>query len=241
MTCVTGVKSAVTGAKRLRCSPYVRPELPLNIYFADNRIEDLMAKNSLLTLLAITGLLGLVLGGCASTPDVYSQVAPGSDFRNIKTYAFIAQASTDKAGYQSLETNMLKVAVAGQLDARGLSYDPQNPDVVLNFFILTDEKIKARQTPTMAAGGYYGYRGGFYDGFGPGMGVGMGYETTIQQYTEGTLTIDLIDPRERKLLWEGTVKGRVTKKDVKNMEATIEAAVAEIFTRFPVLDAELAQ
>jgi hypothetical protein len=192
---------------------------------------------NILKLLGLSCIIGMSLAGCTSTPEVYSQVAPGSDFRAIQTYGFITDASTDKAGYQSLETNFLKVAVAQQLDARGLRYDPQNPDVVMNFYILTNEKIQTRQTPTMSGGGYYGYRGGYYDGF----GGGMGYETTIQQYTEGTLTIDMIDPKERKLLWEGTVKGRVTKKDVQNLEGTIDGAVRDIFTRFPVLDSELAQ
>lgn len=178
-----------------------------------------------------------LLSSCAATaPEVYSSVAPGSDFRGIKTYGFIKQASTDKGGYESLETNFLKVAVAQQLDARGLKYDPTNPDVVMNFYIHAEDKIRSRQTPTMS-GDYYGYRGGYYDGFGHS---GMAYETRIEQYTVGTLTIDMIDPRQRKLLWEGTTKGRLTKKDVKNLEETIDAAVKDVFTKFPVLFAEQA-
>jgi hypothetical protein len=177
----------------------------------------------------------LFLTSCSTTPETYSNVAPGSDFRGIKTYGFLADISTDKAGYQSLETNFLKVAVAQQMDLRGLKYDPQNPEVVMNFYIHTDEKVRSRQTPTMG-GGYYGYRGGYYDGFGYG---GQAYETRIEQYTVGTLTIDMIDPKERKLLWEGTVTGRLSKKDVKNLEETIDEAVRDVFVKFPVLDASL--
>lgn len=194
-----------------------------------------MLPNTILKTLGLGLLPCLFLPGCTTTPDVYSQVATGSDFRGIKTYGFLPQTSTDKAGYESLETNFLKVAVAQQLDERGLHYEPGNPDVLMNFYIHTDEKIRASQTPAMT-GGYYGYRGGYYDGFGP---PGMAYETTVQQYTEGTLTIDMIDPKQRKVLWEGTVKGRLTKKDVKNLEATIDDAVNDIFYRFPVLDSQL--
>ena len=104
----------------------------------------------------------------------------------------------------------------------------------MNFYIHTDEKMRTQQTPTMGmGGGYYGYRGGIYDDFGYG---GAAYETRIINYTEGTLTIDMIDAKERKLLWEGTVKGRITKKDVKNLEATIDKAVSDVFVKFPVLD-----
>ena len=130
-----------------------------------------MKLPTLIQKLALLSLAGIFLGGCAaSAPDVYSNVDPNSDFRAIKSYGFIAEASTDKAGYESLETNFLKVAVAQQLDRRGLNYDPANPDVLMNFYIHTKEKVKSRQTPTMG-GGYYGYRGGYYDDFGYGYGI----------------------------------------------------------------------
>ena len=178
------------------------------------------------------------LSACSSTsaPDTYSQVAPGVDFRGIKTYGFLSETSTDRAGYESLETNFLKVAVAQQLDLRGLRYDPENPDVLMNFYIHSEDKIRTRQTPTMSAG-YYGYRGGYYNGF----GYGGGYETRIDQYTEGTLTIDMIDPTLKKVVWEGTVTGRLTKKDVKDLEGTIDRAVEDVFDKFPVLDVTLEQ
>lgn len=187
-----------------------------------------------------TGLLSLLivtfLAACSSTtPETYSSVAPDSDFRGIETYGFLAQLSTDQPGYQSLETNFLKAAIAQQMDLRGLKYDSVNPDVVWNFYIHTEEKLKSRQAPAMG-GGYYGYRGGYYDGFGYG---GMAYETRIEQYTVGTLNIDMIDPKAHKLLWEGTLIGRLTKKDEKNLEATIDEVVKDIFVKFPVLNTQL--
>ena len=186
--------------------------------------------------LSISCVLGLFLVACASTPDVYTQVAPGANLADIKTYGFISEAATDKEGYQSLETNFLKVAVAKEMDARGLRYEPNNPDVIMNFYILTAEKLRTTQSPSMGMGGYYGYRGGYYSGFGPSMG--MSYQTTVQQYTEGTLTIDMVDPKQRALLWEGTLKGRVTKTDIRNLEKTIDKAVRDIFSQFPMPDSD---
>jgi hypothetical protein len=171
-----------------------------------------------------------VLSACSSTPNTYSNTAPGTDFSTVKTYGFLEELATDKAKYQSLETNFLKVAVAQQLDKRGLVYDPANPDVLMNFYIHSQEKVRTRQTPTMS-GGYYGYRGGYYDSFGYG---GMAYETRVEQYTEGTLTIDMIDASKRKLIWEGTVSGRITKKDVKDLEGLVDTSVADIFEKFPI-------
>jgi hypothetical protein len=185
-----------------------------------------MARHASIKFLALSLLMSIFLGACETTPDTYSSVAPGENLNGIKTYGFLEQTSTDRPGYESLETNFLKVAVAQHLDRRGLTYDPANPDVVMNFYIRAEEKIRTRQTPT--AGGYYGYRSGSYDGF------GGGYETRVEQYTVGTLTIDMIDLKKRKLLWEGTVTGRLTKKDVQDMETTIDTAVADIFVNFPI-------
>jgi hypothetical protein len=74
--------------------------------------------------------------------------------------------------------------------------------------------------------GYYGYRSGFYGGWG-------GYYTNVDQYTEGTLNIDLVDAKHRQLVWEGVAVGRVTEKHRENREAAINTAVAEIFKKFP--------
>jgi hypothetical protein len=172
----------------------------------------------------------VLLSACASAPNTYSASAPGTNFGALKTYGFLNEISTDKANYQSLETNFLKVAVAQQMDKRGLRYDPAKPDVLMNFYIHSQDKIKTRQVPTMNTG-YYGYRGGYYDDFGMG---GTAYETRIDQYTEGTLTVDMVDAKQRKLIWEGTVSGRITKKDVQNLEKLVDDAVNDVFVKFPI-------
>ena len=84
-----------------------------------------------------------------------------------------------------------------------------------------------------ASGGYYGWRDPFYD---PWYGYGgMAYETHIDQYTEGTLNIDVVDSNTNKLVWEGSIVGRVTDSDIRNLEQTIDEAVAAIMDNFPVV------
>ena len=182
-------------------------------------------------ILTLAGSL-MLLAGCASQPNAFANADPAADFSQYQTYAYFDTLSTDKQQYQSMESNFLKVAVAQEFDKRGLVYDPANPQLRVNFYINTEEKIKSRSVPTM--GGYYSYRDPFYDpwmGYG---GVGGGYETRIDQYTEGTLSIDVVDTATKKLIWEGSVFGRITKKDVQNLEKTIDEAVAAVMRGFPV-------
>lgn len=173
-------------------------------------------------------LVGMtILAGCASTPNTFSQVDPTADFTRYQTYAFYDHPATNDAEYESLVTNFLKVSVAQQMDARGLTYDPENPDLVVNFFLNTQEKVRSRQVPTMS--GYYGWRDPFYDPW-----PGYAYETRIDQYTEGTLNVDVADVAENKLVWEGSVVGRITDEVVRNLERELDGAVEAIFQNYPV-------
>ena len=176
---------------------------------------------------AILLALSMLLGACASTPNTFSQADPTTDFSQYRTYGFYDNPATNNAEYESLVTNFLKVSVAQQLEARGMSYDPEAPDIVVNFFLNTKEKVRSRSVPTMS--GYYGYRDPFYDPW-----PGYSYETRIDQYTEGTLNIDVADVAERKLVWEGSVVGRITDEFVRNLEQSLDEAVAAIFENYPI-------
>lgn len=174
----------------------------------------------------------LLLTACASTPNTFANSDPGTDFSQYRTFGYFPTLSTDKEQYESLESNFLKVAVAQEFSRRGFTYDAENPELRVNFYIHTKDKVRTRSVPT--AGGYYGYRDPFYDPWGGYGGFGGGYETRVDQYTEGTLNIDVVDVATKKLVWEGSIVGKLTEKDVRDMEKTVDEAVAAVMARFPV-------
>jgi hypothetical protein len=169
-------------------------------------------------------VITLLIGACASTPNTYSNVDINADFGQYKTFGFFATLATDRSGYETSESRYLKNAVTREMRLRNIQ-PADKPDLIINFYINTSDKIRARQTPT--AGGYYGYRGSYYGAWG-------GYETHIDQYTEGTLNVDVVDPRTQKLVWEGTIVGKITDAVLNNLESAIDEAVKEIFKQFPV-------
>ena len=186
-----------------------------------------MLRRKIKNRLALAALAGLTMVGCATTPNTFSNADPAADFSTYKSYGFLESLSTDKDGYESMESNFLKVAVAQQFDRRGMIYS-KDPDLLVNFYILTEEKLGTRSVPTM--GVYYGFRDPLYDTWG---GYG-GFETQIEQYTEGTLNIDVVDAETNKLVWEGTIVGRVTDSDFRDLEKAIDVAVAEVMKNYPV-------
>lgn len=173
--------------------------------------------------------LVLVLGaGCASGPRVYVNQDPEADFGRYRTYDFETPMGTDKEDdTRSLLTIFVRTAIAHELDERGYRKVEADPDLRVNAYAETEEKIRTYESPA-APYGYYHYRSGHY-----GVWGGYAYETHVDQYTEGTLTIDLVDEGRAQLVWEGTIVGQVGIEEREAMQATVDAAVGKVFERFP--------
>jgi hypothetical protein len=171
----------------------------------------------------------LLLAGCASGPDVRAVSDPSANFAQFRTFGFAEPLGTDRAGYQSIVSQQLKSATTREMSARGLTYSATNPDLLVNFSAKLDDKMRVTTTPEpVMAPGYYGYRRGFYQPW-----PMYTERTDVSEYTQGTLTIDVIDAARKQLVWEGTVTKSITSKDQANVPAALDAAVAAAFAKYP--------
>jgi len=59
-------------------------------------------------------------------------------------------------------------------------------------------------------------------------------ENHLAGHTEGTLNIDVVDPKTKKLVWEGVASGRITDSDIRNLEKTVDDAVKAVMANFPI-------
>lgn len=178
-------------------------------------------------LVAAVALAGL--SACASGPQVRALSDPSANFAQYQTFGFIVPLGTDSRGYQSVVSQQLKAATRREMEARGYRYSAENPQLLVNFSAALNDKMRVTTTPEPFYGSYYGYRRGFYQPW-------PLYEdrTTISQYQEGTLTIDVIDAERKQLVWEGTVSKSVTSKDMANVGDALDAAVTAAFAKFPM-------
>ena len=170
----------------------------------------------------------VLLASCASGPTIRSNVDPSADFSRYKTYGYFDEVMNQPAQYASFVTQYLKSSISKQMESRGFTRS-NDPELLVNINVATKDKVSVSQTP-VSPSMYYGYRGGMY---GWGMGVGYGTETNVQNYTEGTLNVDVVDREQKKLLWEGVAIGRINEKARDNPQAAIEAVVAQVFEKFP--------
>lgn len=179
---------------------------------------------------ATFAVAAVLLAGCATPgPDLRQSSNPAANFGSYRTFGFISPLATDKAGYQSLLTARLKDATRRGMESKGYVYSESSPDVLVNFFVNIEDKQEIRTTPgmTMGAGyGYYGYRRGMYGGIST-------TEVETVNYKEGTLTIDVVDARQKALAWQSTAEGRVSKEVRKNPGPKIDEVVAQMMTSLP--------
>ena len=77
---------------------------------------------------------------------------------------------------------------------------------------------------------YSGYGGYGYRGYG-GMGMSTA-STTVNEYTVGTMVVDIFDAKNKQLLWRGTGSDEISDKADKN-EKKIANATQKMFKNFP--------
>jgi len=168
--------------------------------------------------------LAVLMSACSSGPTIISNSDPSADFMSMRTFDFMQPLSTDSGNVRSLLSTHMIAAATNELEKRGWRREQNNPDVLINFMLETQEQIRTRNTSSSVSM----HRGGRY-----GMWGGTVSTPTIEQTTQGALSIDMIDPARNQLIWEGTATNRVTDNIRQNQEEAVHSFVAAIFAEFP--------
>jgi len=161
------------------------------------------------------------LAACASKPTIRSNVDPQADFAKYQTYGFFDEVTGRASAYDSFATRYIKNAIDNEMQKRGLQKSDK-PQLLVNTHVQTKDKVKVTESPS----GYYGYRYGMY-------GWGAGVSTTVDNYTEGTLNVDVIDSATSRLVWEGVAVGRIHESARDDPQPAIDEVVRQVFERFP--------
>src|SRR5271163_2541650 len=139
----------------------------------------------------------VLITACAAPPTIHRDTNPAATFGSYKTFGFLSPLATDKFPYESLLTQHLKDATRQTMESKGYVFSTSAPDLLVNFYVNIQDKQDVRTTPGSAAyagygypGGYYGYRSGYYRVFNTAT-----VETV--NYKQGTLTIDLVDAKQK--------------------------------------------
>lgn len=171
------------------------------------------------------------VSGCASGPSIHTDYDHQANFAAYKTFAFASPLGTNQAGYSTLLTQRLEALTRLQMEQRGYVFDPNSPDLLINFQAQARTQVQYVPPPPMPWGpNYFGYRMGWYDPW-----VGYGYGPDVIQYTQGVLSVDLIDARKKQLVWEGVATSALDDPQKAASERSLAPVVQDIFAHFPFL------
>lgn len=191
-------------------------------------------------------LIGSLISGC-SPINVRDDYDPSISFSGMSTYSWL------KAGEREADDNLpdnknlpamldgtVHLAVDGEMHRKGLvRVDNAKPDFLVAYHFAETSRKEAQYMNEMYAWSDYPWMGsGDEDDwwFAGGAYRWSGEKDTLGKpdYEEGTLIVDVLDPKTRKVIWRGTA----TDKDdfglgPQDKEAGIKDAVNQILKDFP--------
>ncbi|MEL7537767.1 MAG: DUF4136 domain-containing protein [Pseudomonadota bacterium] len=180
----------------------------------------------------------LVLAGCATGPEVFSDFDPEQSFTEYRTFAWIGENPMTVAGDRGpnpLVAKRLQDTIQATLVEKGFQYvaDPTDADFVVAFTVGARDLVEVREREYVD---YYGphWRWGYdYYGVRPAR-ASTRTEVSTHNYTEGTLAIDIFDTERKSPVWHGAASKRLTRDELqgRNTEA-IRAGVSAILAEFP--------
>lgn len=169
-----------------------------------------------------------MLASCATGPRIRTDADPAADFSRYATYGFYRPLAMEQSGYSSYLSDRIKASIRREMDARGYRFDEASPDLLVNFQGVIRERTDVYSVPRSDLQYFYSYRAQRY------FAVPVWYdEARINEYTEGTLTVDLVDASRNHLVWTGDAIGRVTQRTPQERADAADRAIAAIFQEYP--------
>lgn len=176
-------------------------------------------------LMCVFSLTFVAALGC-STVRVMSDYDPETDFSAYRTYAWLP-TTPEATGHPRLDSPMVQERVRRGIDRaltqKGYGVGGEKADFFVTYHLAVDRKLDVR-TMDRSVYGRYGYR------------ISIP-ETTVQEYDEGSLIVDVVDSARKQVVWRGVGSGRLRgtsgTQDPVDLEQRVYEVVDEVLADFP--------
>lgn len=177
-------------------------------------------------LILLLSIFSLAFIFSCNTLKVTSDYDRSANFTQYKT--FMIDSLKTSAAVSQLNQNRLINAVRTSLIQKGLAENQTDPDLLVSIATILKNKQSVSSNTD-----FYGYGGAYRPWvWGGGMGV-TGYTTyNVQDYTDGSLIINIADAKTKNLIWEG-IGNKEIDSPLKDPDTQIPAAVTSIMKNFP--------
>ena len=188
------------------------------------------------------------LAACASGIQVRTALSPDASLHGLRSFRVLptpqpkiagAVASTnDPMLVNSISNRALRNDLAQAFVGLGYVATDTNPDFCVAYYASTKQQLDVSSWD-------YGYAwqprwwGGWGRRWGPGWGPDWGVQPLVTQYTQGTVIVDVFDPKTKELLWRGQGIAAVT-DNPQGYERDLKKTVAAIVDKFPAASGKVA-
>ena len=160
----------------------------------------------------------LITVSCSSTSVRYDYERD-LDFSQFKTFGFFPIPDDFKTS--ELVLKRIGEAIATDLTAKGLTHTQDNPDLLIAAHTGVKDKVQVSSYGyTYAPFYYYGYWGTS--------------RTTVYQYEEGSLIIDIVDNAQDELIWRGVATRTLpSNPTAETIDKIIDEVVSKTMKNYP--------
>jgi|SRR5581483_697356 len=160
-----------------------------------------------------SAFLLIFLPGLLPAQKVTVEFDQSMEFASLKT--FNLQTGQIRAKDPSLNNDIvrknLETAIRKKLTEKGLTESPSGADVNVSFNLGSANRTERERYPA-------GWRG-------------RGARPVAYRYTEGTLTIDMRDPRRHELVWRAVAVS--DEHDPNKVQSKLDSMVKKSFDKYP--------
>ncbi|MFD2514765.1 DUF4136 domain-containing protein [Pontibacter locisalis] len=186
--------------------------------------------------LLLWALALLILAGCAPTVSVTTDYDRSANFSQYQTFGFYQERPMEprdaSVNFNESLDMYLRNAIRETLNNQGLRFESTDPDLKVAYDVAVDTEIEVNTNYAFAPGFGYGYS--YWYGYRYNYGF-TNFPTTyktINQYKEGTVVVDLINPDTNELVWRGIGEAAVDMSGGIDQER-INTIISEILQKYP--------
>ena len=174
----------------------------------------------------LSGMLAVVVVSCKPGIKVTSDYLHSTDFSSYRSFSLYNL--TASRNINQLNEDRISESIRSEMIRKGYVENNQAPDLLVNAASVVKDKKYLSANTTFYGSVYRPY--GYWNG-GGGMASANG-TVRAYDYKDGSIVIDVVDARTKRLLWEGTGTSQFEKQP-KDPDKAVQSAVAKIIAGFP--------
>jgi hypothetical protein len=179
----------------------------------------------------------LTVTACAPGISVRTALSPDASLHELHTFRVLptpkpkiaraVSSANDPMLVNSISNRALRADLAQEFASRGYVPSDSNPDFLVAYYASAKQKLDITYWD-------YGYP------WRPHWWSGRGRRgPVVTQYTEGTVIVDVIDPKTKDVLWRGQGVAAVS-DDQQQYQRDLKKTVEAIVNKFPAVSGKVA-